>query len=157
MPKIVRRLTLIEVATLLGWPTDGPPIAARKRTRDRLRAIEARTGVSLIRRGGGRGNPSTVAWSSLRAAGLVDDVAATAERLREERDELARSVATLRRALSRLARRVMALEQGQPPARRPRRRTWRHHETAGTARASTPDPSVVALAAAAMSPTDLAG
>lgn len=156
MPKIVRRLTLIEVATLLGWPTDGPPIAARKRTRDRLRAIEARTGVSLIRRGGGRGNPSTVAWSSLRAAGLVDDVAATAERVREERDELARSVATLRRALARLARRVMALEQGTVQ-RTPRRRTWRHHETAGTERASTPDPSVVALAAAAMSPTDLAG
>lgn len=109
-PQIVRRLTLYEIADLLGWRDDGTPEQIRNRTRDRLKRVEAATGVRLVHRGGGPGNPSWVPWSALRDAGLVDDVSHAVGALREERDELAAQVIALRKSLRLLSRRVLDLE-----------------------------------------------
>lgn len=100
MPRITRRLTLDEVAQLLGWDKGCSPRTMRDRCRERLRRIERDTGHPLIRRGGGKGNPSWVAWSDLRAVGLVDDLADAVDVLATERAELIARVARAERRLA---------------------------------------------------------
>lgn len=106
-PKFTRFLTLAEVATVLGW-TDAKDVV--RSARRRLRDLERRTGIPILRRGGGPNNPCTVSWSALRKVGLVDDLGEAVDALRDERDALADDVATLVRAVSMLAKRVSRLE-----------------------------------------------
>ena len=104
-PKIARRLTLAEVATLMGWTHNRDPALQAHR---RLRRLERRYGVQLIHRGGGPNSPSWVSWDGLRRVGLVDD-GVDVETVIGARDELAAEVADLRRQIRALARSVAAL------------------------------------------------
>lgn len=103
-----RRLTVPEVAKLLGWPSRRKTIYAR------LRRVEELTGVTLVRRGGGTNNPSWVAWTDLRKAGLIDDLGSAVRALRDERDTLVDDVRALTQVVADLVERVQALEHGEP-------------------------------------------
>lgn len=130
-PRIVRRLTMAEAATLLGWDTGKHVV---RNTRDRLNRLGASLGLRLVWRGGGKANPSWTTWNALRHAGLIDDFAEAYRSITPAIDEHATKIAALARHLRHVAallqrtiERVETLERGTPaianvPARSTRKR-----------------------------------
>lgn len=118
-PRLARRLTMADVAVLLGWTEGKHPARA---ARERLRRLQDSIGVRILYRGGGSGNPTFTTYTALRHAGLLDDFGEAYRTIVPAIDSLAERLTAAEQRARHLARalqlaidRIAALESGTVP------------------------------------------